>query len=224
MKALFLFLVCFPSFAFAQNIQKKVLTSTEVKSVFPSQKHAGLNIKYPIREAYHYSSLGSECYLVLTEYTNPKSGKIETIEAIFLKQEENKLITTNSATDFIQETEVSEEYSIMWQLPYCLTEDIDGDGEAEVLLTYSSLGINALEDGQLKMLCYHKGKKYAVRHQNGTLDFKRKTTVDQAFYTLPDAIQTRIIKLITQLEAENKALFPAGWQEGVKKKQTLLKE
>jgi len=224
MRFIFLFLLCFPAFAFAQEVKTKTLSSTEINSAIPADKRPSLKIQYPIKEAYQYSDKLGTHYLVLTEYANKTSGKVETVEAIFLDKKAAALENTGGATDFIQDTEVSEEHAITWQSSYCLAEDMDGDGEAEVLLTYSSLGINDLDDGRLKMLCYHKGKKYAIRHQNGTLDFERKTTIDRNFYALPKAIQTRIAELMTQLEAENKAIFPAGWQEGMKKKQTLLKE
>lgn len=224
MRFIFLFLLCFPTFAFAQEVKTKTLSSAEIKSVLSTDKRAGLKIQYPIKEAYAYSDKLGTHYLVLTEYANKTSGKVETIEAIFLDKKAAALENTGGATDFIQDTEVSEEHAITWQSSYCLAEDMDGDGEAEVLLTYSSLGINGLDDGRLKMLCYHKGKKYAIRHQNGTLDFERKTTIDKDFYTLPAAIQLRILQLMHKLMGEEKAFFPAGWEEAIAQKKTLIKE
>ena len=82
-------------------------------------------------------------------------------------------------------------HSIWFWTKYCLFEDINKDRLIDPIFVYGTSGDNYTGDGRLKILIYYKDKKIAIRHLNGTIDFERKTKVDQSFYDLPVAIQER---------------------------------
>lgn len=109
------------------------------------------------------------------------------------------------------------ETEIYWLQQYCSTTDIDKDGVVEPVVCYASEGNNGIDDGRLKIIMWYKGEKIGVRHQNGVLDFQRNTKVDKKFYKLPSAIREHVYALMSDIEKNNKAIFPYGWKDKMKK-------
>ncbi len=70
--------------------------------------------------------------------------------------------------------------------------------------------MNGTSDGRIKILVYHKGKKRAIRHQNGMIDFDRNTKVDRLFYELPTEIQNRVKEIMINIMKNDQGIFPYG--------------
>ena len=102
--------------------------------------------------------------------------------------------------------------------------DFDKDGLIDPIIIYGTSGNNGTEDGRIKILIYYKGKKHAIRHQNGSLDFERNTQVDADFYNLPISIQKHVRKVMKKMTDNNHAIFPYGWEENMDAKKTYFDE
>lgn len=129
--------------------------------------------------------------------------------------------------DFIRRKgseQLPEEYSIAFWDTYMSFDDIDGDGLVEPILVYGTSALNGIDDGRVKILTYYKGRKLAIRHQSGVLDFDRNTQVDSALYELPTQIQTHLINLMEKIAEDKEVIFPAGWREAMKKEKTFFDE
>ena len=95
---------------------------------------------------------------------------------------------------------------------------------ADPIIVYGTTAVNGYGDGRIKIIIYYKGQKVAIRHQNGTLDFERETSVDKAFYALPVLLQTAVKQKMELMIKNKQAIFPAGWQLAMKNKKTTINE
>ena len=91
-------------------------------------------------------------------------------------------------------------------------------------MVYGTSGDNGLDDGRLKILVYFKNKKFAVRHQNGVLDFERNTRIDSAFYLLPGEIINSVTSIMKNIIDNDQAIFPNGWEKAMDGKKTYIEE
>ena len=103
-------------------------------------------------------------------------------------------------------------------------EDLDDDGIVDPIIVYGTNGMYGIEDGRLKILIYLNGTKHGIRHKNSGMDFGRNTTVDKSFYALNERIQLFAKSIMSAIEDNGNAIFPAGWEDNMKKQQLYFDE
>lgn len=221
----FVFLLCFGQlFSQENNMPATIMRAEETKSLLNDSICQALGITYPILRVYKYTDVTGANYSVMTESNDRIITDGDTlntqIKVLHLLEEAGQLRKLWEVNDQIQ----GEESSIRLWTKFVDFVDRDGDGLVEPILVYGTSALNGYEDGRIKILIYCKGQKVVIRHQNGTLDFERVTTLDRAFYQLPMTIQDAVREKIVLMEENNLAIFPYGWQDAMKQKKLKWKE
>lgn len=205
----------------------EIIAKTKVDQLFPDSTLAALNIRFPIYRVYKYFDKSGTYYCVLTENRKEITSEGDTIKtairAINLKKLESgyeKIWEINDKID----SEMHGEKSVWFWTKYVAFTDFDKDGLIEPIIIYGTAGNNNYDDGRIKFIIYHKGKKVAIRHQNGVLDDERDTQVDKSFYSLPIAMQNLVQQKMKLMMDNNHAIFPHGWEKAMKAKKTFFSE
>jgi hypothetical protein len=188
-------------------------------------------LNFPIRRVYKNSDNSGQYYCVLTEsidlISNPTTQEKDTfhyrIKAVNFKIERNNVTMIWELNDKI-ESNGNEENSIWFWTRYIEFKDYDNDGLIDPIIIYGTSAMNNTDDGRIKFIIYIKGRKIAIRHQNGTLDFARETQVDKGFYDLPQTLQSAIKQKMEMMTADGNAIFPRGWQTAMKNRITIFNE
>ncbi|NML21251.1 hypothetical protein HHL16_10230 [Pseudoflavitalea sp. G-6-1-2] len=228
MRKLFLLLLAFHSIT--ASAQKKdtsfILSKTQIESAFPQEQRTRLGITFPIYRVYRYTDQSGQYYLTLTE-SRDLIGNDDTISykirAFIHKIEKDSLRQMLTLNDQIRKEEPSEG-AIWFMTRWCLVQDIDKDGLTDIILPYCTVAMNGVDDGRIKIFVINKGKKIAIRHQNGVLDDERETVIDKAYYDLPASIRTTVTQFMESMVEKNKAIFPYKWQAAMKNKKTVINE
>ena len=226
-----IFTIIIINFGFGQNslFSSKQLTQQEIDSIFTDSLKTKLQIEYSIYRIYEYNDKEGKHFIVMSE-NEFECEEIEkcfdSIKAYCYLYENGQFILEWNLKDFIlpKGNEVSEEYSISFWTKYFELGDYDNDGYFDPIIVYGTYGMNETDDGRIKILIYHKRKKRAIRHQNGTLDFERNTQVDEMYYQLPIEIQDRVQVIMKNITENNHGIFPYGWQNAMKNKATKFDE
>ncbi|GGE96611.1 hypothetical protein GCM10011383_04220 [Hymenobacter cavernae] len=186
-----------------------------------------LNITFPIFRVYKYVDNDGHHYCILTESKDEIATDKDTlnhkIRAVSLKADNSSFVKNWEINDNIIKNE-NDETSIWFWTKYTDFKDYDGDGLVDPIIVYGTSALNGYDDGRIKILIYHKGRKVAIRHQNGVLDLARETQVDKAFYDLPISLQTSVKQKMELMRKNGQAIFPAGWQVAMKNKKTSFNE
>jgi len=173
-----------------------------------------LKINFPVFRAYKYADKSGEFVCVLAEsddsISNDKDTFSHSIKAINLRIDQGKLIKVWELNDNIIKN-WQEENSIWFWTSYFDFKDFDNDGLVEPIIVYGTRAMNGYDDGRIKFIIYYKGKKIAIRHQNGVLDDERETKIDDAFFSLPAKLKDNIKSKMTLMEKQNKAIFTQTW-------------
>ena len=211
------------------QVKSHLIDSNTVDSIFSDSLKKTLNIDFDIYRVYKYEDKLGVGFIVLTENKykiEKKNTLIDSIKAFNFRLKENKFILKWSFQDFylIKGNSVSEEYSIWFWTKYFILDDFDEDGIIDPIIAYGTKGMNNYDDGRIKILIYYKGKKRAIRHQNGTLDSERNTQVDKKYYHLPKKIQMQVLSIMDSMMKNNHAIFPYGWKENMEEKKTQFDE
>lgn len=237
--ALSLFMVLFLHSLYAQPVcESRELSTNEIDSILTPTVRQNLGINYPIWKAYHCKDASGQFLIVLTESRDGGTEGVETlntaIKAYKLLLNSNGMSKEWEMKDFLATKELrsargekrqEKEKNIWFWTKFCLFADVDKDGLIEPVIIYGTWGsMNYFDDGRVKILVYYKGKKHAIRHQNGVLDFERNTTVDASFYTLPKPILEKVQEIMEDIAKNNNAIFPYGWQAAMKKKEDYFDE
>ena len=222
-------LIFISSFAQTSNDNVKILSKSEIKEIFTDKIKSDLGISYSIFRTYYFKDKSGEFYLVLTEkeYKRENDKPLnDSIKGFCVKKVADSYFLEWKMKDFIlkENKANTEEYSIWFWTKYFYLRDFDNDGLIDPIIIYGTSGINGTEDGRIKFLIYYKGKKYAIRHQNGTLDYERNTQVDSVFYNLPISIQKHIRGLMEKMIENNHAIFSNGYKENMDTKKTYFDE
>jgi hypothetical protein len=228
---LFLLFIVLVSFfhAVAQKpaVAAELLTDKQVIALLPDTLRTSLTISFPIFRVYKYTDQEGLHYCILTESREKisadgdtinhkiKAVNVKVVNGVFSKQWE---INDNIIKDERQES------SIWFWTKYADFKDYNGDGLAEPIIVYGTAGMNGYDNGRIKFIIYYKGKKVAIRHLNGVLDYERETQVDKSFYALPPALQAGVKQKMELMVANERAIFPAGWQKDMKNKETQIDE
>jgi len=233
MKQLF-FILILQFFFIATNAQTlsdkfRILTETETDNIFTQKIKAALRIDYPVFRTYYFKDMAGEHYLLLTEREYKKQydeALNDTIKAFLIKKEGDKLAVDWILRDFILAENKAEmkENSIWFWTKYIDLNDYDSDGFIDPIIIYGTSGKNGTDDGRIKIIIYYKGQKYAIRHQNGSLDFDRNTQIDAKFYDLPAKIQDRVKEIMDKMTENAQAIFPYGFKEKMDAKKTYFDE
>lgn len=113
---------------------------------------------------------------------------------------------------------IGKEESIWFWLPYCVFEDIDGDGVLDPIIVYGTdEGIEG-RDSRMKIGMFYKGRKIFIRHQNSVDITKHGTQVDKAFHKLPESIQDKVKAIMRRLDEEGWVRFSSEWMTMIKQK------
>jgi hypothetical protein len=151
---------------------------------------------------------------VLTESNDSISNSNDTfnhsIKALNLKIDGRRLTKTWKINDNIIKNE-KDENSIWFWTSYFDFKDFDNDGLVEPIVVYGTRAMNGYDDGRIKFIIYYKGKKFAIRHQNGVLDNERKTEIDSSFLSLPTKVKDNIKSKMALMEKQGKAIFTQTW-------------
>ncbi len=220
------------NFLTAQTVPtgSKKLTAAEMQNLLPDSVKTRLGIKYTTYAVFEYSDKLKKQYLVLSEkmYSTEKDKALnDSVHALIVWNNKGMLLPLFTVTDFItpgKNINGFADYSIWFWTKYASIADIDGDGMADPIIVYGTAGSNDKEDCKIKIVTCYKGKKYVIRHQNGSLDFERNTNVDKAWYALPVKIQAKIKAMMNTMTENNHAIFPAGWQKAMAAKKTYFDE
>lgn len=221
-------------FSYGQQVTSGELSSTQIDSVFPAAFKLKTGITFDVYKAFEYHDKAGDHFILMTEHTATTENDAfrkentevyhDSIKAYCFDRVGDSLVLKWSLSDFCTTNEFSEEHSISFWTKYFQLDDYDSDGIADPIIVYGSFGDNGTDDGRIRILTYYKGVKYAIRHQNGTLDYERNTKVDQAFYGLPASIQTRVRTIMRNITDNGHGIFPAGWTEAMNSKKTAFDE
>tara|TARA_B110000027_G_C16109005_1_gene296745 strand:- start:20 stop:787 length:768 start_codon:yes stop_codon:yes gene_type:complete len=219
------------SIVFGQDskVSSRQLKQQEIDSIFTDSLKTKLQIEYSIYRIYQYRDKSGEHFIVMTENEfecDEKEKCFDTIKAFCYSYKDGIYNLEWNLKDFILQkgNEVSEEYSISFWTKYFELNDYNGDGLVDPILVYGTFGMNGTSDGRIKILVYHKGKKRAIRHQNGTLDFERNTRVDEMYYQLPTEIQNRVQEIMETITENDHGIFPYGWKTAMKNQKLKFDE
>ena len=209
---------------FSQNNSLPFLDSNEISNRFNSEVLLKYNIDFPIYRVYEFSDIKGTHELVLTE--NPNGDKSnDSIKAFcFLVKNEEKTLEWKLTDFIVHPKESPAEKSIQFWTKYLRLEDLDDDGIVDPIIVYGTNGMYGIEDGRLKILIYLNGTKHGIRHKNSGMDFGRNTTVDKSFYALNERIQLFAKSIMSAIEDNGNAIFPAGWEDNMKKQQLYFDE
>ena len=216
-----------PGFAQSISPNAQILASKQVTDLFPDTVLKRLNIHFPIVRVYKYFDKSGQYYCILTESRNEITADKDTInheiKAVNVKADRGPFAKLWEVNDHIV-TNYHEENSISFWTKYIEFKDFDNDGLIDPLIIYGTFGASGFDDGRIKFIVFYRNKKFAIRHQNGVLDYERETQVDKAFYDLPESLQKDIKQKIELMMKNNQAIFPAGWQTAMKNKKTSFNE
>jgi len=208
----------------------QLLSRQEVAKLFSDSLNQELQIAYPIFKVFKCKDNTGQFYIVLTESNDqisPDNDTLNTsIKAFNFYQDNSGYIKKWELYDYKTKQVGSDEMenSIWFWSKYSEFTDIDHDNEIDPIIIYGTSGRNGTEDGRIKIFVYYKGQKYAIRHQNGALDFERNTQVNKAFYTLPLKIQNHVKQIMEKLTDDGHAIFPYGWQAAMKAQKSYFDE
>jgi hypothetical protein len=224
-------LITLVNFGYGQNseISSSQLTEQEIDSIFTDNLKTSLEIDFSIYRIYKYDDKGGTHFLIMTENEiecNNGQKCYDSIKAFCFSFKDDRFIQEWKLTDFIlpKGSEVSEEYSINFWTKYFELSDFDNDGFIDPIIVYGTYGMNGTSDGRIKILVYHNGKKRAIRHQNGILDFERNTQVDELYYELPIGIKKRVSQIMVNIIENEHGIFPYGWQTAMENKKLNFDE
>ncbi len=209
---------------FSQNNPLHYLDSIELINRYTPEILMKHSIDYPIYRVYEFNDLNGDHELVLTE--KPSGEKfIDSIKAFCFAIHNSERTLEWQLTDFIIHPKDGQaETSIWFWTKHLRLEDLDDNGIIDPIVVYGTSGKYGTENGRLKILIYLNGKKYGIRHQNSGMDFGRNTTVDKAFYSLSSEIQLFVHKLMQTIQNNGNVIFPAGWEENMKKQKLYFDE
>jgi len=225
---LFIFLVFFSNAYSQKNADSAyVLTPNQVNELFPDSILKSLNIDFPIFRVYEYTDETGKYFCIMTEsgydISPEKDSLYNKIKAVNVKAVNDTCIKVWEINDNIIKEE-TDENSIWFWTKYVDFKDYDGDGLRVPVVIYGTSAANGFYDGRVIILIFYKGQKIAIRHQNSDLDFNRETTVDAAFYDLPESLQTTIEQKMVLMMKNGHAIFPRGWLTAMANKQTIINE
>lgn len=206
-----------------ENSKYRTLTDEKINEIFTEKKKKQLGIEFKIWKVYDYKDKTGNYYLVLTENKSDENEGARdnlSIKAFNFKIENEIWKKTFETNDFKE----NHENGIWFWTRYIYTEDFDNDGIVEPFIIYGTSGMNNYDDGRIKILIYHKGKKVGVRIQNGVLDDERNMKIDKEFYSLPKKIQEKVLEQMNAMVNNNHSILPYGWQEKMKKKMLFIEE
>lgn len=208
-------------------INSKTLTPKEVAELFNEHSPTKQTLKFPIYKVFQFNDSTGAQYAVLSEKpdsTNKTEEIInEKIQALCFKKGLNELEKIWEINDFaFKKSTKKTEKSIWFWTKYCSFEDIDKDGKIEPVIVYGTSGINGISDGRIKIIVVYKDIKYVIRHQNGVLDFERRTEIDQAFYSLPKQLIVFVKELLKRIVNDKNAIISNGWENAMELNKTIL--
>lgn len=198
------------------------MSKEEIDTVFA----VDLGIEYNIIQAYKYlDKLGNKSYLVLTESNynseDNESSKVNKIRAYGFKQEEDQLVQLFTIYDFI---DTKENYldNIHFYTRYICVEDYDEDDLYDPIIIYGASENNYLDNSWVKILTFHKGKKYKIEISNSSFDSERFVKIDAAFYTLPQSIQDAVLLQMEAMYDNQHCYYGHYWKEQMRDKVTYI--
>lgn len=205
------------------------LSLTKIDSIFTDSVRKEFKIQFPIYKVYAFNDKAGEYLLVLTE-NNFKGNKHEfndSIQAFHFQLLNGMLKLKWSFLDFkigLPQHYVQEQSIWFWS-KYISLKDLNNDGLIDPIIVFvSSSESNDLGDGRIKILCYFKNEKTAIRQQNGVTDYDRFCKVDRKFYQLPVSLQTHVKEMMAKMDENGVSIFPAGWEAAMKAKKTAFDE
>ena len=197
-----------------ENSTNQTLSQLETNTIFTDSVRRQLNIDFPIFRVYKYGDKSGKFLCVLTESNDSISSSNDTfnhsLRALNLKIDGRRLTKTWEINDNIIKNE-KDENSIWFWTNYLDFKDFDSDGLVEPIVVYGTRAMNGYDDNRIKFIIYYKGKKFAIRHQNGVLDNERKTEIDSSFFSLPKKVKDNIKSKMALMEKQAKAIFTQTW-------------
>ena len=205
------------------------LSAIQIDSVFTDSIRKEFNIKFPFYKVYTFEDREGKHLLALTEssFQGDKHANNDSIQAFHFLFKNNLLELKWSFVDFKigNPTHYIDENSIWFWTKYISLKDIDKDGLIDPIIIFgTSSESNSMEDGRIKILCFYKGQKYGIRHQNSLYDNDRFSKVDAKFYQLPISIQSHVKQIMEKMDENAVSNFPAGWQKSMKTKKLYIDE
>ena len=203
-----------------KNYRETPLPEMEIKKHFPAEVLQQIGVEFPIFRVYSFEDKSGKQYLILTEKVikgniqDEKSSK-KSIKAFNVSFEEDKTVKIRwTITDYINENESS----IWFWTRYLRLKDLDNDGFVDPIVVYGTKSIYGehFEEGRVKIITYHLGKKIVIRHQNSEMDDARHTQVDKSFYALPLSIKKKVYDIIDLLEDNGHSLFNSELKDQIK--------
>ena len=203
-----------------KNYRETPLTDMEIKKLFPAEVLQQIGVEFPIFRVYPFEDKDGKQYLILTEKVTKGNIQDEnslkrSIKAFNVSFEEDKTVKIRwTITDYINENESS----IWFWTRYLRLKDLDNDGFVDPIVVYGTKSIYGehFEEGRVKIITYHLGKKIVIRHQNSEMDDARHTQVDKSFYALPLSIKKKVYDIIDLLEDNGHSLFNSELKDQIK--------
>ncbi|MDY7395523.1 hypothetical protein UMM65_09740 [Aureibaculum sp. 2210JD6-5] len=224
MQKYFILLLLITANTFAQ-VTHYQLEDEEIDTIFTDNLKQELGLDFEIFSVYQYNDTSGKHFLVFTENTYYELGeikKMDGIEGFDIKKDDDNYNLLYTIEDYLDKD--IEEVSLWFWTKYLNLDDLDGDGFADIIITYGSHASNLYDDGRIRIVIIYKNKKIEISHKNGVEDGERNTKVDKVFYNLPISIQEKVKSIMERIAEAEHGIFPAGWQEALNQKKTYFDE
>jgi len=219
------------------SVTSVIMSRDEVQELFTDSLAKTIGINYPIRRVYRSTDRTGVSYLVLAESIDSIVDERDTIhrniQAVMCRVDSARTRIVWSMRDHVRKRANYDakkrfyywkESSIWFWTKHCMLNDLDGDGMIDPVIIYGSSWMNGVDDARVVITIFHRGKRYTIRHQNGTLDGERHMRVEQRFYTLPRSLRDSIVALMHRMEVVGICIYPDGWERALQRKKLVINQ
>ncbi|MBS1561568.1 MAG: hypothetical protein JSS89_08175 [Bacteroidetes bacterium] len=235
---LFSFLSTIPvASALVLTTETVIMPQGEVDKLFTDSLTKAIGINHPIRRVYRSTDRTGVLYTVLAESIDSitiddgQDTIHRNIQAVMCRFDSTKTRIVWSMKDHTRvraeydakgRIYYEEETSIYFWTRYCSLDDVDNDGKVDLIIVYGGNRTNGIGDARVVITLYHRGKRYSIRHQNGSMDSERHSQVDKRIYSLAPSLRNAITSVMKRMEVDRTCIFPVGWESAFRRGTLLI--
>ena len=204
------------------------LPENKLKSILNDSVCKEFNVLITNAKVYSYKDTSGQSYLLVSQnlkkITEEKDTLYDNLRLLNLKNTKKGFVKVWDIADNTLKTNEITESSIWFWTKFAEFTDVDKDNYIDPILVYGTQGKNGTDDGRVNITVFYKGKKIAIRHQNGIIEVDRFTQIDDGFYKLPTVLQDRVKGIMKKIASKDLATYPSNWEEMMKQHKLKLTE